>query len=763
MSPSSVVSDPLTWVDPFIGHAATHLPEQGELSRAWFWPKAQVGNTHPGAVTPFGMVSVLPYSGSYPTGYGLYGRCTEGQPVVRWEKKTAIGFTHFQQTGCGDMRLFYNYFRVVPLVAVEGKVPGLDDRWELVDEQARPGRYTAGLKDFAGEGNLGAELTVSPKCAVHRYTFPEGVTGRLAVDLSFGGVDGSPEDRWVSAEGILVERLSAGSIEGTVTFQGIPFSFYLSVDGAGGASGFWHDGRVLPGEHLSLTEIESGEHRWGFYVDAPGPGATLELRIAFSLRGVDQAIDNFAEVDGESFDEVAATAEAAWRSHLEKIEVEGGTDAQRTQFYSAFYQSLIKPCDLTDESPFWLQNTPFFTDLSTMWDIYKTQLPLVMSLYPATGQRFIEALLKSGEHIGHLPVGYVLGEGIETFHKQCSAIAHLTIYDAFIRGYDIDWLRALDVMLKDFATGKGAVFLRNGYVHPFTHTLDLAEAASVTAQIAHAMGKHELFEKMQNLAERWRYVYDEEDGRLGEADYYEGGAWNYSFRLHYDMVSRIALYPSVQDFVADLDDFFGYGQSTVTQLGDPPTDRDLERAGYALNRFTGLNNEPDMETPYAYIYAGRPDRTAEVVREVMRYQFRPEPGGLPGNDDSGALSSWYVWSATGLFPVGGQNLFLIGSPIFTRTVWHLPGGDFEIRAPEASETAKYVVGASLNGRPLERAYLRWSEFGAEGGLLELEMAEQPGTWAQKKLPFTKRLTSGLANSSQHEKAKIPAPFPYADW
>jgi len=763
MSASAVATDPLTLVDPFIGNDATCLPEQGELSRTWFWPKAQIGNTHPGAVTPFGMVSVLPYSGSYPTGYGRYGRCTEGQPPELWEKNTAIGFTHFHQTGCGDMRLFYNYFRVIPLAAGTEPLVGLDRRLELVDEAASPGKYSARLKDFAESGDLGVELTVSPKCAVHRYTFPPGVRGRIALNFSHGGVDGGPKDRWVLAEKISAHRLTENTAEGTVEYRGIPYSFFLSVEGGTAGSGFWRDGVPLPGEEIVITETEDASHAFGLYIDGKEEGGTLELRLAFSLRGVDQAIANFAEVDGESFGEVHAAAAGAWRGRLSKIEVEGGTEGQRQQWHTAFYQSLIKPCDLTDESPFWLQNTPFFTDFSTMWDIYKTQLPLVMSLFPETGHRLIEALLKTGEYLGHLPIGYVLGEGIETFSKQCSAIAHLTIYDAYIRGYEIDWLRALDVMLKDFKTGKGASFLRNGYVYPFTHTLDLAEASSVTAQIAHAMGKHEIFEKMQNLAERWRYVYDEEDGRLGHASYYEGGAWNYSFRLHYDMVSRIGLYPSVQDFVEDLDDFFGYGKEAATQLGPQPTDKELERAGYALNRFSGINNEPDMETPYAYIYAGRHDRTAEVVREIMRYQYRPEKGGFPGNDDSGALSSWYVWSATGIFPVGGQNLFLIGSPIFSRTVWHLPGGDFVIEAKGVSEAAKYVVGAELNGRPLERAYLRWSEFGTKGGHLVLQMAETPNGWASKKLPFTKRLTSGLAESGRHAKSTDPAPFPYTDW
>ena len=118
-------------------------------------------------------------------------------------------------------------------------------------------------------------------------------------------------------------------------------------------------------------------------------------------------------------------------------------------------------------------------------------------------------------------------------------------------------------------------------------------------------------------------------------------------------------------FVDMLDRFFGYGQPPVKQLAEPPFEHELA-AGFALNRFEGLNNEPDMEVPWAYHYAGRPDRTTEVVHAVLDGAFGTGRGGLPGNDDSGGLSSWYVWASLGLFPVAGQSLFLVNAPSFDR-------------------------------------------------------------------------------------------------
>ena len=146
------------------------------------------------------------------------------------------------------------------------------------------------------------------------------------------------------------------------------------------------------------------------------------------------------------------------------------------------------------------------------------------------------------------------------------------------------------------------------------------------------------------------------------------------------------------------------------------------RLGHDLHRFEGLCNEPDMEVPYAYCYAGRHDRTCDIVREGLKL-FTPTPGGMVGNDDSGAMTSWYVWSALGLFPVAGQDQFIIGSPVFKRSTLHLPGGDFTINAPDTSDTHRYVASATLNGKPIDSPFLSWKDLA--GATLQLEMADRP--------------------------------------
>jgi putative alpha-1,2-mannosidase len=210
------------------------------------------------------------------------------------------------------------------------------------------------------------------------------------------------------------------------------------------------------------------------------------------------------------------------------------------------------------------------------------------------------------------------------------------------------------------------------------------------------------------------------------------------------MAGRIALTGGDKPFIGMLDRFFGYGAKPVTQPGRRPQMAEM-RAGYTLNRFEGLNNEPDMEAPWAYHYAGRPDRTAEVVHAALTWQFGTGPGGLPGNDDSGGLSSWYVWASLGLFPVAGQNLFLINAPAFHRATLRTRDGEFIIETSGHHEQpigadgldrdtpAQYVQSATLNGRPMDVTHLRATDI-HRGGRLHLHLGPEPSPWGRRLRP-----------------------------
>ncbi|MBL7200196.1 MAG: glycoside hydrolase family 92 protein [Anaerolineae bacterium] len=712
----------IPYMDPFFGNGTIDLPKPEGIAATWFFIKAQTGNTYPGACAPFGMFSACAYSGAYPTGYGLNAPNTHATPARRFDQYVASGFTHLQQSGTGAIDTYYNYARVTPLT---GGLDGLGTRWALEEERALPGTYAATL---AGTG-IRAELTASPRAALHRYTFSGAGEARIAVDFSTGGID-YPRMRTLPTKGEIV-LTSPNAAQGVVWMEGLPIYIYVETDMPGASSALWLDRKELPGRGtLTLKGISEANYQpFGVVFSAQAEGAAVaHVRVGLSLRSVEQARHNALQTEGQSFDQVVRATQRMWNAYANRVEVSGGTDAQRTVLYSSLYHSLLKPADWRGESPYW-EDDAYYVDYATMWDQYKTQLPLILTLYPERGRDVVKSLLSLAEHAGGFPNGYVLNADLAQFDNQARALAHYALADAYHRRIEgIDWRRALQVMAADLKQARNRSFFEEGLVYPVTHTLDLAGACHCTAQIAEALGESTLYEEMMDLSTRWRSAYDPATGRLIEAQYYEGGLWNYSFRLLHDMAGRIALYPTEADFVADLDRFFGYGAPPVVQPTDP-ADRDHMRWGHSLNRFEGYNNEPDIETPYAYLYAGRHDRAAEVVRAGIRFMYTTGRGGLPGNNDSGGLTSCYVWNAVGLFPVTGQPVMLIGSPIFDRATLQVGRRAFTVQAVGNSEENLYVQGATLNGAPIDRAYITVDELLA-GGTLTLTMGPLPSGWAR---------------------------------
>ncbi|HEY0001953.1 MAG TPA: glycoside hydrolase domain-containing protein, partial [Actinoplanes sp.] len=377
-------------VDPFIGTAATDLPRAHGLAATWWSPKPQVGNTHPGASAPLGMVSACAYSGAYPTGYGRYAKNTEGVPEEMFERHQASGFTHFQQSGTGAIRKYYNYVRVTPMVQ---PLDELGQSWELLDEVAEAGYYAATL-----DTGVRCEITVGAKVAVHRFTFPEHSSARVVIDLSCGGL-AIDLGRTVPLRA-QAESMGYGRAQGTVVMEGVPLSVYMEVDSPGWRQMLWYDRRLIPGgTRLDFDSIRQTTLRpFGMlYMGSARAGQTIEVRLGFSLRGCDQARRNLQREcppDGPAFNVVRSRTRAHWREQLNKVQVDGGTPARRTVLATSLYHSLVKPCFADDESPFWPDSGPWAFDVCTMWDIYKTQLPLLAAIAPDRHTDLLESLVR---------------------------------------------------------------------------------------------------------------------------------------------------------------------------------------------------------------------------------------------------------------------------------------------------------------------------------------------------------------------------------
>lgn len=715
------------YVDPFLGNGDIELPKPEGIASTWFFLKAQTGNTHPGACMPFGMVSSCPYSGAYVTGYGLNCRSGSGSIPKKYDRYYASGFTHFHHSGTGAIERYYNYFKVLPLI---GNINERDKLWELKNEIARPGYYSTELR----ESGIKVELTVAEKMAFHKYTFKNHGQRKILIDFSNGGLNFEDMKTLPEEAQIKVEKVNSASCH--VRMEGILIYVYVEVDGKVLNCQPWQNNELLKDTVLSLESNSINLNKpFGVVFELPegeGEEAVHYLKIGFSLKNIWQAKENMLSVTGNTFDDVCEKAYNTWNKYLNAVSLVGGTEEKKTIFYTALYHSLIKPCSLSGESPFWEQEE-YYVDFATLWDQYKTQLPLVLTLYPDRGKDIVNSMLNAAEYSGKIPHCLLLTNEFDSLTYQARTLFHFTITDAFHRRIKgIDWARAKKLMVKDIMRMENVDFVDKGLLHPLTHTLDLSGACFCIAQIAEYVGDTKTYKEMVELSENWKNAY-EDTGLLGESNYYEGGLWNYSFRLLHNMEDRIAL--SKGRFVKQLDQFFGYGAPPVKQPGDT-TDANYEdymKWGFSLNRFEGFNNEPDIETPYSYIYAGRHDRTAEVVRVGMKYMFTTGRGGLPGNDDSGGLSSCCVWNLLGLFPVTGQPVMLIGSPIFDEIFLKINNNIFKIKTLNNSDINIYVKSASLNGLKLERAYITMEELLA-GGELVLSMSSTPTNWGKGERP-----------------------------
>ena len=478
------------------------------------------------------MVSACAYSGAYPTGYGRYTKGTEGVPEEMFDRLQASGFTHFQQSGTGAIRKYYNYVRVTPMVQT---LDALGDAWELRDECASAGYYAATL-----ENGIRCEITVGEKVAVHRYTFPEH---RRRPDRRRPLLrrPRHPARAHRAAAGERREPRTRPA-QGTVVLEGVPLSVHLEVLSPGWRQMLWHDRRLIEGgTQLAFDSIRPTTLRpFGLLFMGPAvPGRRSRSGSgspcgAASRRATTCA--GSARTTMPAFERVRLRTAERWADHVDRVHVDGGTPARRQVMATALYHSLIKPCFADDESPFWPSSGPFVFDICTMWDIYKTQFPLLTAIVPNRAVDLLESLIRVCEEEGNFPIGYRMAHGADRFFRQASALAHTALADVNALGFgDLDWGWALVHMEDDLRRMYGEDFIEHGIVHPITHTLDLAYAHHCTAKVARAVGDVRLAEELAARGRRWVNAFEPDSGLLRDSEFYEGGKWNYSFRILHDM------------------------------------------------------------------------------------------------------------------------------------------------------------------------------------------------------------------------------------
>lgn len=691
-------------VNVFHGCGEMKLPKPEGIAATWFFIKAQCGNTTPAATLPFGKMNVGAFSGGYPTGYGSHKPNYCGKPEHLPEGDGLLGFTHLHHSGTGAVGYYYNYALTTPYYDTK-------KRYDIKEEEAQPGYYAVTLDDIR------CELTVSGKAALHRYTFgKEG--GHISVDFSNDGL--TPEYGKFYSESSEVTIIDRNTAAAKVIMQGIPLYMAVRLNSGFEEMSLWHNEQEISGDSLKINEKTTDTFGVRFNL---GRERTALLSVAISPKDMATALSDLDKASLD-FDEAGKTAYDEWNKALSKIEIDTDSEEIREIFYSNLYHTFVKPCDFNGES-FIYEDGPFVTEAITLWDMYKTQLPLVFSLFPDISEKLCETLIRQAETLGFMTNSLGLSSNIRHESRQAKMLGDYALLAAYRTGIKVDPRRLLRAIHTDLHADDKKDFLETGKCRSATWVLDMADCCAYAARLAKELGETELYEDFLTHSKKWRNAYDENTGLLTtDSSYYEGTLYNYSFRPSPEIEDRIALFESKEAFVEALDSFFGYGKDSVEQPNDS------HPAGYIeemmkLGRFEGFNNEPDMETPYTYIFAGRHDRTCEVVRAGMKYMFTTGRGGLPGNNDSGGLSSCYAWNAIGIFPVAGSDNMLIGSPIVNGARLHLhTGKTFEIKVYNNSKDNIYVRRAVLNGREITDFRFNLSDF-TNGGTLELWMDNQP--------------------------------------
>lgn len=694
----------LDWVDPFIGTKSNGFAN---------------GAMTPAAQAPLGMVRVGPDTtsgGRHGTTLGRFSGFDIDDPEVR-----GFSHLHFVGTGVAD----YGNVRFLP--ATRERVERPKKQWfaDFVEQDAGPGWYRAQLAEPAVE----AEITAGIRAAIHRYEFESQSENLIVLDPSSSVTD----------SGVLGAEWS---VDGTVwtaelTYQGPyvgrsrPMPIWVSVE--------------LSSEPRRVERWDEATETW-LEVEFPNVSgestaalltfdeAEVELRVGLSFLGPEQAESNRAEETSEGAEVLRDRTEEAWRDYLSRIIVEGGTDEERTIFYTALYNSFRMPTRFDEAGRYrGLDGRAhdlgdgqdrYFSDLS-LWDTYRTLHPLWIVIAPDAQRDALASLLRMSEDGGYVPrwpAGLSYTGGME---GEPGAILFGESAAKGLDGVDYEAAYAALSAVADASPPPGANYgARQGierYVElgwipadefgkSASNTLEWALADHALGALADRVGDLEAAERYRARGESWRAIYREDegffwprnaDGSWGEIEgvevhygrsgvYVEGSAWHYRFHVQHDPEGLARLMG--EEVLAERLEFF-FENSKL--FGDNPA--------FLLfpDVFYWHTNQPSIHSVVNFGAAGRVDRLSYWTRRVQDAAYGTGPDGLVGNDDGGTLSAWYVWSAIGLYPIVGTDRYSVMPPVFPRATVRLEdGSELVVEAPGASRDVGRIDNVTVDGEPV---------------------------------------------------------------
>lgn len=721
------------YVNPFIGTGAVE--------------SSLLGGTYPGATAPFGMVQLSPDTRENPDWAQAAG--------YDYNDKTIYGFSHTHLSGTGLSDLLD-----ILLMPVAGDMKEIASKHENQspfshkNESSRPGYYQVKLDN----GNINAELTATTHAGFHRYTYPAGNENILFFDINHSRMKGSWSTQIVNSHMKVVDKYTIEGyrlITGWARLRKVyfcarfskPITEYIMSD----------EGRLFRNtEEVNSTRLTAT-------LKFPNDGKPLLVKVGLSaVKGENARMNLDAEIPHWDFDRTVAEADAEWEKELGKIKIEG-TELQKEIFYTALYHAFIQPNVISDlngdyfamdytERKIKEKGGVHYTTFS-LWDTYRAAHPLYTITQPERSVDFVKSLIRQYDSFGCLPIWQLWGQ-----ENYCMIGNHSipVIVDAIFKGLPgIDVEKAYEACkVSSTVSHQNSpfdVWEKYGYMpeniqtQSVSITLEMAFDDWCVAQLAKKLGKEDDYKRFSARSQYYRNLHNAETkffqskddkgnwiepfdpfkyGANGGQPFTEGNAWQYYWYVPQNIPDLVGLTGGDKAFSKKLDDFF-----TLTHEGEGEINSNA--SGFIGQYAHG--NEPSHHVAYLYNYVGQPWKTQQYVSKIMNDLYDNTSAGYAGNDDCGEMSSWYVFSALGFYPVNPANgVYVIGTPLLEKAEIKVDGGKtFSIAASKKSADEIYIQSVELNGKAYNKTYIYHGDI-MNGGTLEFKMGKKPSKWGTKQ-------------------------------
>ena len=720
------IQDYTQYVNPFIG---TQTDETGALS----------GSTFPGATMPQGMVQLSP----------------ETELMVTWDpcsgydynKDIIYGFTHTHLSGTGCTDLIDVSLMPLSRTVTPEQLSAADfgQHYSHDKESARPGYYQVLLQ----ESNVNVELSATTRTGIHRYTFPEGQPQTVVLDLDRGTFRGEAyysKRRTYDVIQAQIRLVDDHTIEGYRVITGwakMRKVYFRAEFSRPIASHILMNGNLNVGK----SDVVNGRCLRAALSFDPADSRELMVKVAISPIDNEGARKNMqAEAKSWRFDDYVQAAHDVWQRELSRIDIEG-TDEQKTIFYTGLYHVLMQPNTMSDvdgrymDTNFEIKQMPngqTYHSTFSLWDTFRAAHPLYTLIAPDIAAQFVRDMVLHHETYGYLPIWDLWGQD-----NYCMIGNHAipVLADAImaeIPGIDVEkaYKAMVESSTRSHFNSPFEIWERYGYMpqtlqgESVSITMEQAFDDACVALVAKKLGKTEDYERFYRRSMFYKNLFDAETGFFRPKDehgnwmdgfdplsyeqpcFVEGNAWQYMWFVPQDPQGLIDLFGGKKEFLKKLDENFSLTATSGEVNGNA--------SGFIGQYAHG--NEPSHHTVYLYNFAGKPERTQELVEQVRSEFYRATPCGYAGNDDCGQMSAWYIFSALGFYPFhAGSAEYVIGTPLFTKATLHLENGkDFVISAPNKTAKRIHVKSVKLNGKPVKDYILTHQQIMA-GGTLEFIM------------------------------------------